>query len=79
MLVMASSCIRGGSDWILGKISSLQEWSGIGPGCPGQWWSPHPWRGSKNVWMWHFGTWFSRRGGVGVMVGLGDLRGLFQP
>jgi len=46
---MASSCTRGGSDWILGKISLLQEWSGIGPGCPGQWWSPHPWRGSKNV------------------------------
>ena len=21
----------------------------IGPGCPGQWWSPHPWRGSKTV------------------------------
>jgi len=24
-------------------------------------------------------SWFSRRGGVGLMVGLGDLRGLFQP
>ena len=24
-------------------------------------------------------TWFSRHGGVGVTVGLGDLRGLFQP
>jgi len=46
---LASSCIREGSDWILGKISSLKEWSGVGPGCPGQWWSPHPWRGSKNV------------------------------
>jgi len=20
-----------------------------GPGCPGQWWSPHPWRCSKTV------------------------------
>jgi len=38
----ASSCVRGGSDWILGKISSLQECSGVGPGCPGQWGSPHP-------------------------------------
>jgi len=26
-----------------------------------------------------FGTWFSRHGGVGLMVGLDDLRGLFQP
>jgi len=31
------------------------------------------------VWMWHLGTWFSRHGGVGVTVGLGDLGGLFQP
>jgi len=58
---------------MLGKISLLQEWPG--PGCPGQWWSPHPWRGSKNIWMWHFKTRFSRHGGVGVMVGLDDLRG----
>ena len=27
---------------------------------------------------WLFGTWFSRHGGVGWMVGLDDLRGLFQ-
>ena len=26
-----------------------------------------------------FGTWFSRHGGGGLMVGLDDLRGLFQP
>ena len=71
---MGNTMRRGGSDWILGKISLLQEWSGTGPGCPGQWWSPHPWRGSKTVWLWHLGTWFSRRGGVGV--GLGDLRDL---
>jgi len=63
----------------IGKISFLREWSGVGPGCPGQWGSPHPWRGSKNVWMWHLGTWFSRHGGVGLTVGLGDLGGLFQP
>jgi len=25
-----------------------------------------------------FRTWFSRHGGVGLMVGLDDLRGLFQ-
>ena len=57
----------------------LKEWSGLGPGCPGQWGSPRPWRGSRTVWMWHFRTWFSRHGGVGVTVGLDDLRGLFQP
>ena len=71
---MASSCVREGSDWILGKVSLLKEWSGIGTV-----WSPHPWRCSKIVWMWHLRTWFSRHGGDGVMVGLGDLGGLFQP
>ena len=40
---------HGRLDWILGKISLLKEWSGIGTGCPGQWWSPYPWRGSKTV------------------------------
>ena len=71
-----SNGLRGGLDWTLGKISFLKEWSGIGTGCPGQWWSPHPWKGSKTMWMWHFRTWFSRHGGVGVTVGLDDLRGL---
>jgi len=46
---IASSCIRGGSDWILGIISPQKEWSGLGPGCPWQWGSPHPWRGSETV------------------------------
>jgi len=36
----------------------LKEWSGVGPGCPGQWGSPHPWRGSNNVETWHFRAWF---------------------
>ena len=39
----------------------------------------HPWRCLKNVHMWHFGTWFSRHGGVGLMAGLDDVRRLFQP
>jgi len=26
-----------------------EEWSGTGTGCPGRWWSHHPWRCSKNV------------------------------
>jgi len=70
---------QGGLDWILGKISLLKDWSDIGTGCPGQWWSPHSWRSSKTVWLWHLGTWFSRHGGVGVTVGLDDLQGLCQP
>jgi len=43
------SCIRGDLDWILGKLSLLKEWSGIGTGCPGTWLSPHPWRCLKNM------------------------------
>jgi len=31
------------------------------------------------MWTWHFRTWFSRHGGVGLTVGLHDLRDLFQP
>ena len=76
---MASSCVRGGLDWTLGKISLPKEWSGIGTGCAGRWWSPYPWRGSKNVSMWHCGVWFSRDGGDGLTAGLDDLRGLLQP
>jgi len=68
LLLLASSCAGGGLDWILANILFLKEWSGIGPGCPGQWGSPHSWRHSKTVWMWHLGTWFSRPGGVGVTV-----------
>jgi len=51
---MTSSCVRGGSDWILGEISLLEEWPIVETGCPGQWWSPHPWRGSKTC---RCGTW----------------------
>jgi len=29
--------------------------------------------------MWHQGTWFSGHGGGGLMVGLDNLIGLFQP
>lgn len=40
--VMASSCPRGGSGWILGNISAPKEWLGTGTGCPGKWWVHHP-------------------------------------
>ena len=33
---MASSCARGGLDWILGKIFLLKGLSSIGTGCPGE-------------------------------------------
>jgi len=44
------------------RIKSHKALKGIGTGCPGRWWSHHPWRGSKNVYVWHFGAWFSRHG-----------------
>jgi len=31
---MASGCIRGGLDWVLGKNSLLKEWSDIGNRLP---------------------------------------------
>ncbi|KAK4809894.1 hypothetical protein QYF61_023381 [Mycteria americana] len=77
---MASSCARGDLDWILGNFTSPKGLSSIGPGCPGQWWSRHPWRYLKAVWMRCLGTWCS--GGLGSVrftVGLHDLKGLFQP
>jgi len=43
---MASSCTRGGSGWILGRISSpevLMQWHS----CPGRWCSHRPWRCSR--------------------------------
>ncbi|KAK4825476.1 hypothetical protein QYF61_027631 [Mycteria americana] len=46
---MASSCARGGLDWILGKPSSLKGLSSIGTGCPGKWLSHHPWRYLKDL------------------------------
>jgi len=46
---LASSCIREGLNWISGNNSLLKEWSGIGTGCSGKWWSHHPWRCSKNM------------------------------
>ncbi|KAK4830495.1 hypothetical protein QYF61_011408 [Mycteria americana] len=77
---MASSCARGGLDWILGKAFSPKGLLSIGTGCPGKWLSHHPWGCLKDVLMWCLGTWCS--GGLGsvrLMVGLDDLKGLFQP
>ena len=76
---MASSCVRGGLDWLSGKISLLKEWSDMGTGSPGRWLSPRPWSCSKTTSVVALQVWFSRHGGAGWMVGLHDLRGLFQP
>jgi len=46
---MASSCARGDSSWTLGNTFSLRAWSGTETGCPGRWWSHHPWRCWRNV------------------------------
>lgn len=37
--------------WILGKISLLEKWSGVGTGCTRKQWSHCPWRCSRNVCM----------------------------
>jgi len=67
--VTASHCTRRGPDWILGTISS-QEWWCTGTGCPGRWWSHHPWRCSRNIEVWYWGMWWRW-----VEVGLDDLGG----
>ena len=60
---MASSCIRGGLDQVLGKNCLLKERSGIGTGCPGRWLSPHSGGVQKTC---RDGT--SGRGLVGMIV-----------
>jgi len=35
---LSSSCARGGSGWVLGKISSAKDQWCSGTGCPGRWW-----------------------------------------
>lgn len=49
-------------------------------GCPGKWWSHCPWGCLKDVQIKHLGAWFSGGlGSAGLMVGLGDLKGPFNP
>jgi len=65
---------------MLGNISSPKGLTSFGTGCPGNWLSHHQWGYLKDVYTWYLGTWFS--GGLGTvrfMVGLNDLRSLFQP
>lgn len=50
------------------RVFSREGLESIGMGCPG---CQHPWKGSRNVWMWH---WKPQ-----LMAGFADFRGLFQP
>ena len=64
---------RGSLGWILGKMSTPKEWSGIGTGCPGRWWSHCAWRklgdeAHGDMVLWARWRWAG--------VGLADL---FQP
>ena len=68
-----------GSVCMLGEVSSQKERRGTGTGCPGRWWSHHPWKCWSNLEMWYWGTSVSRHGGNGLTVGLDGLQGLFQP
>ena len=45
----ASTCARGGLDWMWGETSSPKGLSSPGIGCPGKRLSPHPWRYRKDV------------------------------
>ncbi|TRZ22351.1 hypothetical protein HGM15179_004769 [Zosterops borbonicus] len=52
----------------------------IGIECPEKWWSHHPKKSSKNIWMWYLGTWFNGKDGgvVGLMFDLLTLPGFFS-
>jgi len=67
MIRMASSCTRGGPGWVLGTICSQKEWQCIRTDCPGRWWGHCPWRCSRTVEMWHWGTWWD---GLGLDLGI---------
>ena len=75
---MVSSSARGGSSWILRNISSQNELSGIGTGCPGV--------GEVMEFLEAFEKrvdvavrdMVSGHGGDGLALGLDGLEGLFQ-
>jgi len=50
---MASSCARGGSDWILRKIYSPKSGGTLAQAAQGGDGVHHPWRCSRAVEMWY--------------------------
>lgn len=63
---MASSCTRAGLDWMLGKMFPPEVWV-----RPWQFRHQDPWRDSKDMCMWHSGTWASDGlGSAGLMLDL---------
>lgn len=44
-----------------------------------QWWNHCPWKCSRDMWVWHLGTWaWGGLGSAGRMVNSNGFRGLFQ-
>lgn len=74
---MASSCTKGSSGCILGKISTLKGWLRIEQAPQGS--SAVAIHGSvQNKWVWYFAIWFSQHGGIRSKTGLDDLGSLLQ-
>jgi len=65
------------SDFFLGEVSWLRQ-TGMRVAAWIRGGVPIPGGVQKMYRLWYLGTWFSRHGGVGMMVGLDNLRGLFQ-
>lgn len=76
-----SRSATGDSGWISGTISSLKEELSMGTDCPEKWLGHHSWKCSKNVWIWHLGTWFSGEdvSDITLMAGLDVPRWVFKP
>ena len=56
---------------VLGKTSLKERWD-TGTDCPVWWWSHRPWRYSRSMEIWHWGTWISDHGGDRSTNGFGD-------
>jgi len=75
---MASHCARGSSGWVSGNISSLKKQSGIGTAAQGVVESPSMEAFIKKIDVALRDT-VSGHSGDGMMVGLDDPSGPFQP
>lgn len=65
---------------MLGKNSSLKEFSNTGRDCSGKWLSHPAWMYLKGEQPWHLMAWFiGGLGSAGIMIGLDDLIVFFQP